>query len=75
MDSGFTRNQIIKGEKEMNLPTPKTAVGKMCLRVILVGVIAGLGYALQQPEVVSGGMAYVVLKTIYDLLNTNVPNA
>ena len=59
----------------INLPTPQTAVGKMCLRIILVGVIAGLGYALQQPQVVSGGMAYVILKTVYDLLNTNVPNA
>lgn len=58
----------------MNLPTPQTAVGKMCLRVILVGVIAGLGYALQQPQVVSGGMAYVILKTVYDLLNSNIKN-
>ena len=58
----------------MNLPTPKTALGKMALRIVLVGVIAAVGYALKQPEVVSGGMAYVVLKTVYDVLNSNVPN-
>lgn len=58
----------------MNLPTPKTAIGKMALRIILVGVIAGLGYALKQPEVVSGSVAYVIVKTVYDILNANVPN-
>lgn len=57
----------------INLPTPKTAIGKMALRVVLVGVIAALGYVLQQPEVVSGGVAYVILKTIYDVLNSNTP--
>lgn len=58
----------------INLPTPKTAIGKMALRIILVGVIAALGYALKQPEVVQGSMAYVIVKTVYDILNANVPN-
>lgn len=57
----------------MKLPAPKTAIGKMALRIVLVGVIAALGYALQQPEVVSGGIAYVILKTVYDVLNSNTP--
>ena len=58
----------------INLPTPKTALGKMALRIILVGVVAALGYALQQPEVVQGSVAYMIVKTVYDVLNSNVPN-
>lgn len=55
------------------LPAPKTALTKLALNVILVGVIAALGYYLKQPEVVQGGMAYVILKAVYDILNSNTP--
>jgi hypothetical protein len=58
----------------IKLPTPKSAVGKFVLRAVLVAVIAGLGYALSQPELASGGVAYLVIKGLYDLLNSNVPN-
>lgn len=58
----------------MNLPTPKTVVGKLVLRVVLVAVVAVLGYLVSQPEVATGGVAYLVLKSVYDFLNSNVPN-
>lgn len=58
----------------MNLPTPKTVVGKLILRVAVVALVAGLGYLLNQPEVAVGGVYYFAIKTLYDFLNSNVPN-
>jgi len=58
----------------MNLPTPRTAVGKMAYRASIVAVIAGLGYVLKDPSIGQGGLAYFVIKSIIDLLNSNIQN-
>lgn len=58
----------------MNLYTPKTAIGKAVLRLALVAVVAVLGYIVSNPDIVGGGVAYLVVKTVYDLVNANVPN-
>lgn len=58
----------------MNLFTPKTVVGKLVLRLAIVALVAVLGYLLQDPSVAQGGVAYLIIKTAYDLLNSNVPN-
>lgn len=57
-----------------NLPTPKTAVGKFVLRAGLVALIAVLGLALNQPEVAQGSLVYLIIKGIYDTLNSNINN-
>lgn len=57
-----------------NLYTPKTVVGKAVLRLVLVAVVAVLGYVVSNPDLVGGGVVYLVVKTVYDLLNSNVPN-
>lgn len=58
----------------MNLYTPKTAVGKLVLRLAIVALVAVLGVLVQDPSVAQGGVAYLIIKTAYDLLNSNVPN-
>lgn len=58
----------------MNLPTPKSTIGKLVLRLGIVAVIAVLGALLQDPSVAQGGILYLVIKTVYDLLNSNTPN-
>lgn len=57
-----------------NLPTPKTAVGKFVLRASIAAVIAVLGIALDQPQLAQGSVFYLILKSIYDTLNSNIPN-
>lgn len=58
----------------LNLPTPKSAVGKLVLRLVIVAVVAVLGYLVSNPDLVGGGIVYLVVKTLYDLLNANTPN-
>jgi len=58
----------------MNLPTPKTTIGKLVVRLGIVAVIAVLGALLEDPSVTQGGILYLVIKTVYDLLNSNTPN-
>jgi len=57
-----------------NLPTPRTAVGKLAVRTVLVALIAGLGVLLQEPTLVQGSFAYMATKFVYDLLNANIAN-
>lgn len=57
----------------MNLPTPSTVVGKLVLRAALVAVIAVVAFLMKQPEVAAGSGYYLVLKLIYDVLNSNTP--
>lgn len=59
---------------QFNLPTPKTALGKLALRAVIIAVVAGLGYVLQQPEIGRGGVLYLVVKGAYDFLNGNIKN-
>ena len=58
----------------MNIPTPQTALGKAAVRALLVAVVAAIGYLVQDPAVAQGGLLYFVLKTVLDVLNSNVPN-
>lgn len=57
-----------------NFPVPKTTLGKAAERAVVIAVVAGLGYLLQDPAVGQGGLAYFIVKTIYDLLNSNIKN-
>lgn len=58
----------------MNVPTPQTALGKAAVRALLVAVVAAIGYLVQDPAVAQGGLLYFVLKTVLDVLDSNVPN-
>jgi len=58
----------------MKLPTPKTALGKAAYRAVLVAVVAGIGVLLKDPSVGQGGILYFALKTVLDVLNSQVPN-
>lgn len=63
-----------ESSKQMNLPSPQTSLGKAIERAIFVAVIAGIGAYLKDPSVTGGGVMYFGIKTIYDLLNSNVKN-
>lgn len=63
-----------ESSKEMKLPSPQTSLGKAIERAIFVAVIAGIGAYLKDPSVTGGGVMYFGIKTIYDLLNSNVKN-
>lgn len=63
-----------ESSKQMNLPSPQTSLGKAIERAIFVAVIAGIGAYLKDPSVTGGGVMYFGIKTIYDLLNSNIKN-
>lgn len=58
----------------MKLITPATTLGRAAERAVFVALVAGLGYLLKDPAIGQGGTAYFVLKTVYDLLNSNIAN-
>lgn len=61
----------------MNLPTPKTVVGKAVERLFLVALVAVLADVVAHQSLGNSGPAltgYFVLKTLVDLLNKNLSN-
>lgn len=58
----------------MKLPNPQTTLGKAVQRAIFVAIVAGIGAYLKDTSVGQGGVMYFGIKTIYDLLNSNVKN-
>lgn len=55
-----------------NLPTPQTVLGKAVMRALLICVAAIIAAVLQNVSVAP--FVYFGLKTVLDLLNSNIPN-
>lgn len=58
----------------MKFPVPTTALGKAASRAVLVAIVAGISFFLQDPAVAQGGLIYFVLSTVKDVLNSNINN-
>lgn len=56
----------------MNLPTPKTTLGKAAMRSVLICIAAIIAAVLQEVQLTP--FIYFALKTALDLLNSNIPN-
>lgn len=59
----------------MNLPVPDSTLGRLVERCVVVAVIAVIGVVLSDAStVIPGSIAYTVLATVRDLLNSNIDN-
>lgn len=59
----------------MKLPNPKTVLGRAVERFILIAVSAGAtDLAVHSSATFKAGAAYLVLKTLLDLVNKQIPN-
>lgn len=59
---------------QLSLPTPKTALGKAAYRALIVGLVAAIGVLLNDPAIGQGGLVYLGLKTLLDILNSDIKN-
>lgn len=58
----------------MKFPVSNTALGRAASRAVLVAIVAGISYLMQDPSVAQGGLIYFLLSTSKDILNANLVN-
>lgn len=59
----------------MKLPNPKTVLGRAVERFVLIAVSSGLtDLVVHSSATFKAGGAYLVLKTVLDLVNKEIPN-
>lgn len=58
----------------IKFPVPKTTLGRAASRAILVAIVAGISYFMQDASVAQGGLIYFLLSTVKDLINSNIAN-